>query len=173
MRKAVIFDLDQTLVDTSNIEHHRKSGNWNSVYEGIGQLIANKEIDDLIKLLNEGGILIFIVTMSPSTYCQKIIDRFKWNVTGKICYHDVKPLIKPHPESFNRILRDYNLEADNVISAGDSAHDIVASNKANIKSIACCWASKDVDSLLLANPTLTAKSPTDLVSLVKEFHQII
>lgn len=36
--KAVIFDLDMTLVDSSRLEADRKAGNWEQVFRRIGEI---------------------------------------------------------------------------------------------------------------------------------------
>ncbi|WP_053058267.1 HAD family hydrolase [Pedobacter sp. BMA] len=172
MKKAVIFDLDQTLIDTSSIEHLRRAGSWQFAYEGVKKLNSYAGIDEFIHLLNQNSVDVFIITMSPSTYCSKVIERCKWEISGTVCYHDVRPLIKPHPEPFLKLIRDFKLDTQSLISAGDSAHDIVSSNKANVTSIACSWGSRDTSNLLSASPTYVANSPSVMFDLIKTFHGI-
>ncbi|WP_342329894.1 HAD hydrolase-like protein [Pedobacter sp. FW305-3-2-15-E-R2A2] len=172
MTPSVIFDLDQTLVDTRHLAHLRKAGSWNQAYSEIKKLKSYDKIDDIFNSLSKNSIKIIIITMSPSSYCSRVIDHFGWNVAGKICYHDVKPNLKPHPEPFFKAVRDYQLDPERTISAGDNAIDIIASNRANIPSIACSWDSDDVATLLASNPTFHASSPDDLFMQVTKFHNL-
>ncbi|MFA4868103.1 MAG: HAD hydrolase-like protein [Pedobacter sp.] len=172
MRPSVIFDLDQTLVDTKHLADLRKNGRWNQIYGEIQKLKSYDKIDDLFNFLSRNSIDIIIVTMSPSSYCSRIVDYFGWNVGGKICYHDVKPNLKPHPEPFLKAIRDYQLDPARTISAGDSAIDIIASKRANIPSIACSWDSDDTVSLLASSPTFHAHNPNDLFMQIIKFHNL-
>lgn len=172
MTPSVIFDLDQTLVNTRHLAQLRKSRDWNQVYSQIQGLSCYNKINDLVTLLNENSVKVIIITMSPSPYCSKIIDHFNWEITGKICYHDVRPNLKPHPEAFLKAIRDYQLDPERTISAGDNAIDIIASNRANIPSIACSWDSDDVATLLASNPTFHASSPEDLFMHLTKFHNL-
>jgi len=172
MNPAVIFDLDQTLVDTRHIASLRKDRNWSSVYREIKGLKTYHEIDYIFEKLQANKIDIIIITMSPSSYCSIIIEKFNWKITGSICYHDVRPNIKPHPEPFLKAIRDYDLDKNKIISAGDSAIDIIASNRANIPSIACSWDTNDLNDLLSSNPTFHAPTPNDLLNEIMHFHNL-
>lgn len=173
MKRAVIFDLDQTMVNTSALEQYRRAGGWNTAYTLIPSLAKTEEIEDLLKILYEHDIKVIINTMSPKTYCQKVINHFGWGIYGSICYHDICPDIKPHPASFLKAIKEFELDISSIISAGDSASDILASNAAKTPSIACSWDSKDINALLDANPTYHAETPLALKNIVLRFFSIV
>jgi phosphoglycolate phosphatase-like HAD superfamily hydrolase len=172
MSAAVILDLDQTLVDTSKLEPLRKSGNWGKVYDQIPSLKEFPEINFLLKDLNDKHIKTVIITTSPSGYCSKIVNHFGWSISGMICYHDVKPHIKPHPKAFLQALEKFSIDPNRIISAGDRDIDIVASKAAKIPSIACTWASPNPTALLNSKPEFVAHSSKELRELIRTFHKI-
>lgn len=171
MIKAVLFDLDQTLSDTSPVAHLRDAKNWSEVYRNIPFLTAFKGISELIEELNSNNIAVIIITTSPSSYCTRIVNHFGWKTTGHICYHDVSRR-KPHPESFLKAIKDYNLDISKTISAGDRDIDIIASRSAGIPSIACTWASQDKSALLKEESTFIADNPEELIGIVRKFFSI-
>ncbi len=50
---AYIFDLDQTLVDSSIAEQYRNQGEWKSVFSMISQFELYEGIDDVFRILHE------------------------------------------------------------------------------------------------------------------------
>jgi phosphoglycolate phosphatase-like HAD superfamily hydrolase len=171
MTPGVIFDLDQTLIDTSSVEHYRKTRNWRAASNGVKALTPFPFINTILEELSRHGIKSVIITTSPSVYCKAIIEHFNWQVSGAICYHDVSR-IKPDPMAFHKALKDYNLEASRTISAGDRDIDILASRAANIAAIACSWASPNPSALMHTKPDYIATKPLELVQLIRQFHGI-
>lgn len=164
----MIFDLDQTLLDTSSVAHLRDAKNWAKIYELIPQLTAFEGIDTIMEFLYENDISIVIVTTSPPPYCSKIVKHCGWKITGQITYYDVNRR-KPDPEAFLKAVKDYDLDIKKTISAGDRDIDIKASHAADIPSIACTWASPDKNLLISTNPTYTANSVNELFELIRLF----
>lgn len=167
MNPGVIFDLDQTLLDTSTLAHLRDARKWSDIYPLIQHLTPTDAINQIIDFLNEKGVKIVVVTMSPSTYCSKIIQHCGWKITGQICYHDVSKR-KPDPEAFSKAIKDFNLDATKTITVGDRDIDIKASNVLQIPSIACTWGSPDKSLLLASNPTYVTHTPDELLLTIKK-----
>lgn len=168
MNPGVIFDLDQTLIDTNSLEQLRSNRDWKTIYPLIAGLKAFDTVNDTIEQLNIQGIKVIIVTTSPRPYCLKIINHCGWHTDGQICFHDVTRR-KPDAESFLKAISDFDLDINKTISVGDRDIDILASHSSGIPSIACTWASPDKVSLLLTNPTYVADSPIDMSKLLSEF----
>ena len=68
--KAIIFDLDQTLVDSRHIEHLRRSRQWSIVYQKIPAILAYDGINEVLSVTRDNGIKLAIVSSSPSSYVQ-------------------------------------------------------------------------------------------------------
>jgi phosphoglycolate phosphatase-like HAD superfamily hydrolase len=169
MSPAVIFDLDQTLVDTSHFEILRMERKWNVITQNIHTTIVYESINEIFSYLRSKEIIIIIITTSPSNYCRSIINHFKWQVDGSICYHDVAPHIKPHPAAFLKAIRDFKLDVTKTISAGDRDIDVIASKKANILSIGCVWGTKEKSKLIDSNPAFLAETPSEMMKILKDF----
>ena len=159
--KAVIFDLDQTLVDSKHLKKLRDSGQWSEVFKNIESIKPYPLIDEIIKKLRSNNIKIVIVTSSPPSYCKKILDNNNWEFDSIVAYHDTRNK-KPHPEPITLAVKKLNVEPSNVLSLGDREIDIIASNKAGVHSGACLWDSDEVEEVKLANPVFVFNSPKDL-----------
>ena len=136
--KGVIFDLDQTLVDSSIAEAERKSRNWKGVYKLIPQFKIYEGILETIESIKNQNIQICILTSSPSVYCEKVLDHFQLTYDQKVCYHDTKKH-KPDPEPFEKALSLMRLEAKDVFAFGDKLEDAVGANRASIPNAICTW----------------------------------
>ncbi|MCK1326644.1 hypothetical protein IVA94_38955 [Bradyrhizobium sp. 156] len=51
----VIFDFDQTLVDTAPVEHLRAARNWKAVMAQASKLTVYDGVHELLKELHESG----------------------------------------------------------------------------------------------------------------------
>ncbi len=110
--KGIIFDLDMTLVDTSCFEELRNQRLWSQIYsntkntkiyDGISELVS-----ELVKYYKVG-----IVTSSPRTYAERIIDYYSLNIPVLSAYHDTKNH-KPHPEPIIKGCQVLQLNANEV-----------------------------------------------------------
>lgn len=164
MKKGVIFDLDQTLVDSSIAEAYRGK-NWAKVNELIPQFVfydGFKQVLDFIKL---NDIKIAIVSTSVSNYVYRVLNHFSIPYNVVVAYHDVNHR-KPNPEAMVKALTKLSLNADEVISFGDMSTDIQASNSANIASVACLWGTNEKEALLNVNPNFVINEPTEIMTLL-------
>lgn len=164
MITGIIFDLDQTLIESNQAYPLRKNRNWEAVYKIIPNLYPYPEISELIKELKSFNFLICIVTSSPRKYCELVIKQWDWKIDATVCYHDTSKH-KPHPEPIEEGLLRLGLEAKNVVTVGDSSIDIQAAKAAGVFSIGVLWGSLNKVSLEDSNPELLCKTVKEL----KEF----
>lgn len=136
--KAIIFDLDQTLVDSSKIEPLRKSRQWPKVMQSFQEITQLLEIKDLISTLIKGNIKVGIITNSPRMYAEAVLKHFEIPYNALIAYHDVR-YRKPHPEAFEKILAMLGVECKDCLSVGDHDNDIIASQSANVTAAGVYW----------------------------------
>lgn len=147
MVKGVIFDLDLTLVDTTNLERARRLRLWQEAYRLIPSTTMYPGIKEALNTLRDKGIKIAIVSSSPRPYMERLVNYHQILVNYIVGYHDAHP-IKPHPAPMFKALSLMKENAENVVSFGDRAIDIQSSNAAGITSIACLWGTKEKDILL-------------------------
>lgn len=167
----IIFDLDQTLIDSSSVKLLRDRRKWNEVYPKIPQLLPYEGITELLQKLI-GRVPIGIVTSSPKSYCQRIINHNNWCFDTVVCYHDTSNH-KPHPAPILKAIESLECENKNVISIGDEAKDIIASRRAGVISIASLWGTSYRADLLGANPDYTAETVDALSKLLFEEMDIL
>lgn len=165
MIKAVIFDLDQTLIDSSIAEANRKRRDWQTVYSQIPAFGLYDGFIDVFDVITNQKIRVCIITNSPGVYAKKVISHFQIPCDYLIDYHSVVRK-KPHPEAFSKAQAFFDLSVESLLSFGDRAIDIEASNAANINSVGCTWGSKELLSLKLSKPTYLIKSPLEIIELI-------
>lgn len=165
MRK-VIFDLDLTLVDTTIVEQARHDGNWPLAYFLIPKCNLYDDIEKIFDVIKKHNISTAIVSTSPRTYVEKIVDYFNIPVNCIVAYHDAKP-IKPHPAPMLKALELMGCSAKEAISFGDRDIDIQASNAAGIESVACFWGTKDKTGLIHSEYAHAIIRPEEILTLIR------
>lgn len=163
--KSIIFDLDLTLVDTTCLENARHNRNWQEAYRLIPQTSLYSGISEVFDYIKQNNIKCAIVSTSPRPYIEKLVRYYNMPIRVIIGYHDAKP-IKPHPAPMLKALELLGETASNVISFGDRAIDIQASNAAGIESVACIWGTKEKERLLSSGYKHLLKSSCDIINLL-------
>lgn len=132
----IIFDLDDTLVDTSKIKQYRRV-NWRKCYELIpNETKLNISLEAIEKLKSKFQIA--VVTNSPKFYAEQVLKHHKINVDVLIAYHDTKKH-KPYPDPMILAAQKVKLDPKKCLAIGDHMNDILASNNAGMRSIAVTW----------------------------------
>lgn len=163
--QCVIFDLDQTLVDTSGLEIYRNKRQWGEISKNLNLCKLYNDIETIITTIKSKGIKLAVVTSSPGSYAKQILDYFNLEYDILVAYHDVKNK-KPHNEPMSKVLNDLKINASSVISFGDSDIDIISSNNAKIKSVACLWGAKNKNTLIDSNPDFIIDKPNQILKML-------
>ena len=166
MIKGVIFDLDQTLVDTSISEGYRRDRNWSKVYGLTSSFQLYDGISIVLKYLTDNNIRICIVTASQGKYAKKVLDFFNIPFDYLVDYYSTARK-KPFPEPMLKALELFNLSPDEVISFGDRKIDIISSESAHIKSAACMWGTNEKRLLIDSSATYFIHEPQDIIKIIK------
>jgi haloacid dehalogenase superfamily, subfamily IA, variant 3 with third motif having DD or ED/haloacid dehalogenase superfamily, subfamily IA, variant 1 with third motif having Dx(3-4)D or Dx(3-4)E len=149
--RAILFDLDQTLVDSRHIEHLRRSRQWSIVYQKIPTILAYDGINEVLSVTRDNGIKLAIVSSSPSSYVQRVMRHFGWSFDFTVCYHDTTQH-KPHPAPFIEAVNRLKIAAMDCWAIGDDPKDIIAARAAGMYAVAALWGSLDKESLKSAKP---------------------
>ena len=163
MKKGIIFDLDQTLVDSNIAKSYRSARNWNTVYSLIPKFVLYEAYDKVFEFIRDNDLKVGIVSKAPSVYVKKVLNHFNIPFDTVVAYHDVK-LQKPNSEGMNLALTQLGLSAEDVISFGD---EVIASNGARIESVACLWGSANEEALLGSDADHVICTPNEIISLLK------
>jgi phosphoglycolate phosphatase-like HAD superfamily hydrolase len=165
--KAIIFDLDLTLIASEKADSLRKARKWPQVYGMIPDLLPYKNIDLLFDSLDGWGVKKAIVTSSPRPYCEKIIRQWGWKFETEVCFHDTTNR-KPHPDPMLKALSNLQLKPAEVISIGDDPKDIESSRGAGIPSVGALWGALDRSALIQQKPNHTCDSVEKFLAYLKE-----
>lgn len=163
--KAIIFDLDQTLVDSRHIEHLRRSRQWSIVYQKIPAILAYDGINEVLSVTRDNGIKLAIVSSSPSSYVQRVVRQFGWSFDFTVCYHDTiqhKPHQAPFIEATNRL----EIAARDCWAVGDEPKDIIAARAAGMYTVAALWGSLNKVSLKITKPDAIFETVTSFYEAI-------
>ncbi|AJH14527.1 HAD family hydrolase [Myroides profundi] len=164
-KELVIFDLDQTLVDTSMLEALRRQRQWNTVYRDIDKTRVYESIKESVDFLLNQNIKVAVFTSSPKSYAQKVLNHHNLNYDLLLGYHDVRHR-KPSPEGFIKILDHFKVESQKAISFGDQHTDIVGSEKAGIKTVGCLWGNLNNNLLIESKPSIILESSQEIFDCI-------
>jgi len=164
-KKGIIFDLDQTLVDTSDFESLRDSRQWQKVYEEVKQLKISTEIIKLIISLNHYNWKIMVVSSAQEDYVNKVLDRMNECSGDKTDYCIQNPICNAGKTAYQKrtkyqqMLEKHNIKLAFSYAVGDRQIDIDAANELGIVSIAANW----FDDRSLGSYDLAFDSPNKLL----------
>lgn len=164
--KSIIFDLDLTLIDSTIAEQARSQRNWNLVYSLIPQFSLYPGMDQIFDIVQKNYIQVCIVSTAPHQYVENVAKHFNIPYNYIVGYHDAKP-IKPDAAPMLKALQLMKVSAKDVVSFGDRVIDIIASNAANIESIACFWGSKEKKELIKADYSHAIIHPSEIITLIR------
>lgn len=149
--EMVIFDFDQTLVDTSSVEHLRAAGNWKAVMGQAAELPVYEGITELIFDLHQSGQTLAIVTKSPDMVPKTFVRSYGWPIDIVIGYHQVSQR-KPHPEGLLLAMSKGGGVPNETYHVGDQPQDIEASRRAGIPALGAAWGCTNISELEASNP---------------------
>jgi len=159
---GIIFDLDQTLVDSEFLLESRERREWDTTYARIPEAVLYDGIPEVLRHVVSQQIATAVVTSTPRPYATKMLEHLCFHPLVTVCYHDTGRH-KPDPAPIKLALDMLGVSPDSVWSIGDDAKDVIASRAATVTSVAAVWGSLDKTSLLGAAPDIIAYTPRDLL----------
>lgn len=165
MRNCIIFDLDQTIADTSSLESLRKERNWVGVYKNLDKIKIYTDMYKVVEILRDRDYMIGVVTNSPKTYCIKVLDYLNIKVDFEVGYH-CTTLKKPHPDPVLYCIKQLGDNFDKVYGVGDGLNDVLSYKRSNIISIGSLWGRFNNDELIKSKPDYLIKKYIDLIEII-------
>ncbi len=162
----IIFDFDQTLVDTSSVEHLRAARNWKAVMAKASQLPVYNGMTALLSELHASGHTLAIVTKSPDMVPRAFITAHNWPVDIVVGYHQVKNK-KPHPEGLILAMSKAGATPEGTYHVGDQPQDTEASRGAGVMALGSAWGCNDTQGLKSSNPDELFATVADLAVFLK------
>jgi len=147
----IIFDFDQTLVDTSPVEHLRAKRDWKGVMNRVDGLRVYPGIDRLLADIHARGHTLAIVTKSPDMVVKAFIRKYAWPIDIVVGYHDVTKR-KPDPEGLLLAIKRGRASAAVTVHVGDQAQDTEAARSAKVTAIGVTWGIADTRDLEASKP---------------------
>lgn len=157
----IIFDFDQTLVDTSSVEDLRAARNWKAVMAKASKLPVYEGVNELIQELHEAGQKIAIVTKSPDMVPKAFIKAHSWPIDIVVGYHQVKNR-KPHPEGLLLAMSKAAASPEETYHIGDQSQDTEASRGAGVIAVGSAWGCTDMSELEASKPDILFSSVAEL-----------
>ena len=138
MIKAVIFDLDLTIFDSTSLKDLMRTKSWDLVYRNIQNCKFYDNAINIINHLKDNGIKVVIFTNSPKKYVQEVIKFGSFDVDYIISYHDVQNH-KPHPEGIYKTMQIFNFSNKEILYIGDSTLDFETAKNARVSYFNVEW----------------------------------
>ncbi|WP_409422000.1 HAD-IIIC family phosphatase [Pseudaeromonas sp. ZJS20] len=175
--EAVIFDLDNTLVNTKALEGFRKSTPGEAPSEDLlRETKVYPKVRTILREILSKGVKLAIVTNSTKRYAHAILEfhDIKRYFGSIITYNDVSlEGKKPSPNGIEMAMKALNV-GKKVLYIGDDEVDFNAAYAAHIKPIAPAWASnnpiKQIPAAMLSSTYLIDElDDYDGIKLLAEF----
>lgn len=147
----IIFDLDQTLADTSSVEALRQSRRWSQIMSRLCELAVYDGITPLLARLHNREQPLAIVTKSPDLIAKGLIKLHNWPIDIVIGHHQVSAK-KPDPEGLLLAMREAGATPQETFHVGDQPDDTIASRAAGVTAIGAGWGISKVDVLASSKP---------------------
>lgn len=164
--KALLFDFDLTMVDTTELRPYRDSKRWRSmpfskakVYEGI---------PELLNFARKNHIHLAVVSTAPKqVYLCPIIRLLELGIPDELVigYHDVTRR-KPHPDAYLLAAKKLLVDPQSCWCVGDRSEDMIAAKLAGMISVAALWGSENSSELIKCEPDIICSTPEELKTLL-------
>ena len=169
--KNIIFDFDDTLVDTSVTQPLREQSQkqWDEIYALIPQCRLYDGISELMGFLKDNNIKTGVATFAQRELADRTLKHFKIDVDTIVGYERFLKK-KPHPASVLKVLKKLKVEATETIGIGDKSTDIQTYKSANLAiTVGCVWGlttEEEIEELRNSNPDYLIHHPSELIDIL-------
>lgn len=167
--KHYFFDLDECLVDTSQIKDYRYTREGLEFITQHPEKVPTKVYDqwlaDYVNTLHRIHKNVSIATNSPPNYARAILNKHKFSKDIPIYAGISKPLSK----RFNSVLENLKINPEDAILIGDTSKDILTAHGCECASLATPWGEHTLDQIKKAEPSAIVNEPRQLEELIKDF----
>jgi HAD superfamily hydrolase (TIGR01549 family) len=128
---GVLFDLDDTLVLTSELEHFRRARDWKQCLANLCNTLVPEYTAEFLKEICTLTDRIGIVTSSPRHYAEAVVRYHGLGLPVLVAYHDTA-IHKPHPAPLLLAAQKLGVAPISCMHIGDSEKDFQAATSANM-----------------------------------------
>jgi HAD superfamily hydrolase (TIGR01549 family) len=166
--RAVIFDLDDTLLDSSALREARDRQEWRAVLSGLDSVrtfdVAEGEVEvaALTGEVRARGMAVGLLTHSPQNYAEALLRRHSIRVDAMVSGSDGFPN-KPDPGGLLAAAAALGVEPADCAYVGDAVGDFGAAAAAGMVSIGVSWSGLAPDSWRHGWPDIAVNRPGRLL----------
>lgn len=136
MIKMVIFDLDDTLVDTSSFKELRELGQWTLLPQYLNTFQVLNHAKEAIDTLQDLNIHVAILTTSRTDYAKTILDHFSISPDTLYGYAELKSYENEYTSlktgAICNLKYSYEYKSSELFFVGDSEKDYKACAESNV-----------------------------------------
>jgi len=126
-------------------------------------------ITELLETLDKCGYKLAVVSNKYDAAVKALVNKHFGSYIDIAIGESVNIKRKPEPDGVFEALKELNSAAGNAIYIGDSEVDIQTAKNAGLPCISVLWGFKDKDFLIQNGGGYFAKTPEDIINIVKEF----
>jgi HAD superfamily hydrolase (TIGR01549 family) len=142
---AAIFDLDDTLLDTSVLRDARDQRDWRTVFGRLASVrpfsstrFDATEVTGLVQQARARGLKVGLLTHAPEKYASELLRMYGVRVDVMVSGSDgYAP--KPDPAGLRAVAAGLGVEPGESVYVGDSVGDFGAAAAAGMTSIGVAW----------------------------------
>jgi HAD superfamily hydrolase (TIGR01549 family) len=172
MINAIVFDLDETLLDTSMLRADREPGRRDRLARRLDE--AQRYQDDRSSLqaadlpahAKSLGLAVGILTHSPRWYAERLLDAFDIPHDALITGSDAFPR-KPDPTSLRAIADELGVAVEACMMVGDDAADVGAAQNAGALSVGVAWSRRAPEEWRRCWPDVAVARPDCVIDVVE------
>lgn len=169
--RAVIFDLDDTLLESSALQDARAAQDWRAVLARLDEVrpfeVADgqPQVADLPRLARDRNLAVGVLTHSPRAYAAELLRRHGIVTDGIVTGSDGYPR-KPDPTGLKALIAEFNVDAADTLVVGDDVVDFEAAAAVGVRSAGVSWARKPVPAWAHSWPDVAVATPKRLLELL-------
>jgi phosphoglycolate phosphatase-like HAD superfamily hydrolase len=133
----VLFDLDNTLVDSLHLKTLRDRRSWPAVYAQIPTVHLFEGVAEVWEELHRRSVFLGVVTHSPRPYAERMLKHVGLAPDALIAYHDLKGQKKPSPFGYQQCAP--GLDAACGVAVGDEENDLRAADAFGCRAAFAGW----------------------------------
>jgi HAD superfamily hydrolase (TIGR01549 family) len=173
--RAVIFDLDDTLLDSSALQQAREARDWRAV---LGRLDEVHEFDtaegeprvaELPAIVRARGLSVGVLTQSPRPYAIELLRVHGITAEAIVTGSDGYPP-KPDPTGLKAVLAELAVDAADALLVGDDGVGFQAAAAAGAGSVGVAWSADPQPDWRHSWPDVAVCRPSRLVELLDAEH---
>jgi HAD superfamily hydrolase (TIGR01509 family) len=170
---AVIFDLDDTLLNSSALRDARDRRDWRSVYEGLGRVVAfttrhhgEVAVASLPREVRRRGLRAGVLTHSPDRYAGELLRAHGIRIDAMVTGSDGYPP-KPDPAGLLAVAAALGVAPRECVYVGDRVGDFGAAAAAGMHSVGVSWSGVVPPDWRHGWPDVAIDRPSHLLRLIE------